>query len=155
MPRLAGRKAADMVADMQAFKTGQKDSTVMGRIAKGLTDAEIEAIAAWYAACAGGLVNVWVGWAVKAAGCAPELSETEDAPLEQPASVARIIRDNMVRARFFIGLILAQNEKSRREGVKDWMGWGALLHRPAIGWPVRSARPAGGRLPGCSGRRCW
>ena len=49
VPRLAGRKAADIVADMQAFKTGQKASTVMGRIAKGLTDAEVEAIAAWYA----------------------------------------------------------------------------------------------------------
>lgn len=49
VPRLAGRKAADIFADMQAFKTGQKASTVMGRIAKGLTDAEVEAIAAWYA----------------------------------------------------------------------------------------------------------
>ena len=49
VPRLAGRKAADIVADMQAFKTGQKASTVMDRIAKGLTDAEVEAIAAWYA----------------------------------------------------------------------------------------------------------
>jgi len=49
VPRLAGRKAADIVADMQAFKTGQKASTVMGRIAKGLTDAEVESIAAWYA----------------------------------------------------------------------------------------------------------
>jgi cytochrome subunit of sulfide dehydrogenase len=49
VPRLAGRPAADIVAQMQAFKTGQKPSTVMGRIAKGFTDAEVEAIAAWYA----------------------------------------------------------------------------------------------------------
>jgi cytochrome c553 len=49
VPRLAGRKAADIVADMQAFRTGQKASTVMGRIAKGLTDAQVEAIATWYA----------------------------------------------------------------------------------------------------------
>ena len=49
MPRLAGRKAADIVAEMRAFKTGEKPSTVMGRIAKGLTEAEVEAIAAWYA----------------------------------------------------------------------------------------------------------
>jgi sulfide dehydrogenase cytochrome subunit len=49
VPRLAGRKAADIVAQMQAFKTGEKASTVMGRIAKGFTDAEVEAIAAWYA----------------------------------------------------------------------------------------------------------
>jgi len=49
VPRLAGRKAADIVAQMQAFKAGQLPSTVMDRIAKGLTDAEVEAIAAWYA----------------------------------------------------------------------------------------------------------
>ena len=49
VPRLVGRQAADIVAQMQAFKTGQKPSTVMDRIAKGLTDAEVEAIAAWYA----------------------------------------------------------------------------------------------------------
>jgi cytochrome subunit of sulfide dehydrogenase len=49
VPRLAGRQAADIVAQMQAFKTGQKPSTVMDRIAKGLTDAEVEAIAAWHA----------------------------------------------------------------------------------------------------------
>jgi cytochrome c553 len=49
VPRLAGRKAADIVAAMRAFKTGEKASTVMGRIAKGFTDVEVEAIAAWYA----------------------------------------------------------------------------------------------------------
>jgi cytochrome c553 len=49
VPGLAGRKAADIVAEMRAFKSGEKPSTVMGRIAKGLTDAEVEAIAAWYA----------------------------------------------------------------------------------------------------------
>jgi cytochrome c553 len=49
VPRLAGRQAADIVAQMQAFKTGQKPSTVMDRIVKGLTDAEVEAIAAWHA----------------------------------------------------------------------------------------------------------
>jgi cytochrome c553 len=49
VPRLVGRQAADIVAQMQAFRTGQKPSTVMDRIAKGLTDAEVEAIAAWYA----------------------------------------------------------------------------------------------------------
>jgi cytochrome c553 len=49
VPRLAGRKAADIVAQMRAFRTGEKPATVMGRIAKGFSDAEIEAIAAWYA----------------------------------------------------------------------------------------------------------
>jgi cytochrome c553 len=50
VPRLVGRSAADLTAQMQAFKSGQKPSTVMGRIAKGYSDAELEAIAAWYAA---------------------------------------------------------------------------------------------------------
>jgi sulfide dehydrogenase cytochrome subunit len=49
VPRLAGRAAADIAAQMQAFKTGQRPATVMDRIARGLTDAEVEAIAAWYA----------------------------------------------------------------------------------------------------------
>jgi len=49
VPPLVGRHAADIVAQMLAFKSGQKPATVMDRIAKGFTDAEIEAIAAWYA----------------------------------------------------------------------------------------------------------
>jgi cytochrome c553 len=49
VPRLAGRAASDIVAQMQAFKSGQRPATVMDRIAKGLADAEIEAIATWYA----------------------------------------------------------------------------------------------------------
>ena len=49
VPRLIGRSAADIVAQMQAFKLGQKPSTVMDRIAKGFTDAEVQAIADWYA----------------------------------------------------------------------------------------------------------
>jgi cytochrome subunit of sulfide dehydrogenase len=50
VPRLIGRNAADVVTAMQAFKSGQLPSTVMGRIAKGFSDDEIKAIAAWYAA---------------------------------------------------------------------------------------------------------
>jgi len=34
---------------MQAFRSGQKPATVMDRIAKGFTDAEIQDIANWYA----------------------------------------------------------------------------------------------------------
>jgi sulfide dehydrogenase cytochrome subunit len=49
VPRLIGRSAADIVSQMQAFKTGQKQSTVMDRIAKGFTDPEVQAIAEWYA----------------------------------------------------------------------------------------------------------
>jgi cytochrome c553 len=50
IPRLAGRNAAELGAAMLAFKGGQRPSTVMGRIAKGFSDPEIEAIAQWYAA---------------------------------------------------------------------------------------------------------
>jgi cytochrome c553 len=49
IPRLAGRNAAEMVQQMQAFRDGQREATVMGRIANGFTDPEIQAIAAWYA----------------------------------------------------------------------------------------------------------
>jgi cytochrome subunit of sulfide dehydrogenase len=49
VPRLAGRDAAEIVAQMQAFRAGQRPATVMDRIAKGFSDAEIQAIAAWYA----------------------------------------------------------------------------------------------------------
>ena len=34
---------------MQAFRAGQRPATVMDRIAKGFSDAEVQAIAAWYA----------------------------------------------------------------------------------------------------------
>jgi len=49
VPRLVGRDANAIVAAMQAFRSGQIPSTVMDRIAKGFTDDEIKAIAAWYA----------------------------------------------------------------------------------------------------------
>jgi cytochrome subunit of sulfide dehydrogenase len=50
VPRLVGRDPAAMLAAMQAFRSGQLPSTVMDRIAKGFTDDEIKAIAAWYGA---------------------------------------------------------------------------------------------------------
>lgn len=49
VPPLAGRNPAEIVAAMQAFRSGQRAATVMDRIAKGFSDAEVEAIAAWYA----------------------------------------------------------------------------------------------------------
>jgi cytochrome c553 len=49
VPRLNGRDAGEIVTRMQAFRTGQQPSTVMDRIAKGYSDPEIAAIAAWYA----------------------------------------------------------------------------------------------------------
>ena len=47
--RLAGRDRAEIVKAMQNFRSGARAGTVMDRIAKGFTDDEIQAIAAWYA----------------------------------------------------------------------------------------------------------
>jgi len=49
VPRLIGREQAAIVRAMQEFRSGQRAGTVMDRIAKGFTDDEIQAIAAWYA----------------------------------------------------------------------------------------------------------
>jgi sulfide dehydrogenase cytochrome subunit len=48
--RLVGRPAALTVAALQAFRAGQRPATVMDRIAKGFSEDESAAIAAWYAA---------------------------------------------------------------------------------------------------------
>ncbi|HEX4408126.1 MAG TPA: c-type cytochrome [Xanthobacteraceae bacterium] len=50
LPPLTGRRASDIVSAMTAFRNGKRQATVMGRIAKGFSDSEIAAIAAWYAA---------------------------------------------------------------------------------------------------------
>ena len=46
---LAGRPAADTVAQMKAFKEGTRQATIMHQIAKGYSDAEIAAVAAYFA----------------------------------------------------------------------------------------------------------
>jgi cytochrome subunit of sulfide dehydrogenase len=46
---VAGRKASDIVAAMDAFRTGTRQATVMDRIAKGFTPDEMAAIATWWA----------------------------------------------------------------------------------------------------------
>jgi cytochrome subunit of sulfide dehydrogenase len=50
VPRLVGRPAAEIVLSMQAFRAGQRQPSVMDRIAKGFSESEIASIAAWYAA---------------------------------------------------------------------------------------------------------
>ena len=50
VPGLNGRDAAQIVAAMTEFRTGKRPTTVMDRIAKGFTDDETKAIAAWFAA---------------------------------------------------------------------------------------------------------
>ena len=48
-PSLAGRPAEEIVAALMQFRAGERAATVMDRIAKGFTDDEIRAIAAWFA----------------------------------------------------------------------------------------------------------
>jgi cytochrome c553 len=50
IPRLYGRDAADITKAMAGFRDGSLPATVMNRIAKGFTDEESRAIAAWLAA---------------------------------------------------------------------------------------------------------
>ena len=50
VPKINGRNADEMVTMMAQFRSGAKQSTVMGRIAKGFTDDEMRPIAAWLAA---------------------------------------------------------------------------------------------------------
>ena len=49
VPRLNGLDRAAIARAMQDFRSGARTATVMDRIAKGFSDAEIQAIAAWYA----------------------------------------------------------------------------------------------------------
>ena len=48
IPPLTGRPAAEIAEQMVAYKSGQRPGTIMDRIAKGFSDDEIRAIAAWY-----------------------------------------------------------------------------------------------------------
>ena len=50
VPRIRGRKPDEIVAVIAAFRSGERPSTVMGRIAKGFSEDEIRAIAVWLAA---------------------------------------------------------------------------------------------------------
>jgi len=48
VPPLAGRPAAEIASQMAEFKSGARKGTIMDRIAKGFSEEEIRAIAAWY-----------------------------------------------------------------------------------------------------------
>jgi cytochrome c553 len=50
MPSLAGRDKAEIVRYVSEFRDGKRPSTVMQQLAKGYTDAQIEAAAAYIAA---------------------------------------------------------------------------------------------------------
>ncbi len=46
---LAGMPREHIASQMRAFRDGQRPATVMRQIAKGYTDQQIDAIAAWFA----------------------------------------------------------------------------------------------------------
>ena len=50
MPALAGLPKESIVAQMRAFRDGSRPATVMHQIAKGYNDAQIDAIATYFAA---------------------------------------------------------------------------------------------------------
>jgi cytochrome subunit of sulfide dehydrogenase len=50
VPGLAGLPAPYLVEQMKAFKTGTRNATVMHQIAKGYSDAQVEQMAAYFAA---------------------------------------------------------------------------------------------------------
>lgn len=49
IPSLVGMPKEYQILQMQAFKSGSRPATVMHQITKGLTDAQIETIASYYA----------------------------------------------------------------------------------------------------------
>jgi cytochrome subunit of sulfide dehydrogenase len=50
MPGLAGRDPSELARLMLDFRSGKRQATVMHQIAKGYTDEQIEAIAAYFSA---------------------------------------------------------------------------------------------------------
>lgn len=50
IPSLNGKPADDFMSQMAAFRSGERRSTVMTRIAKGFTDEETRALADYFAA---------------------------------------------------------------------------------------------------------
>ena len=47
IPTIYGRPAADVIAALASFRSGERAATVMNRIAPGFSDSETRAIAAW------------------------------------------------------------------------------------------------------------
>ncbi len=50
MESLAGKPKDDLLKKMLDFKTGKKPATIMHQLSKGYTDAELEQLAAYFAA---------------------------------------------------------------------------------------------------------
>lgn len=50
LPSLAGQPKVALLSSLQAFKAGTRPATVMHQLAKGYSDAQIEALATYFAA---------------------------------------------------------------------------------------------------------
>jgi len=50
VPSLAGSQRAETILKMQEFKSGKRQGTIMPQLAKGYTDEQIAALAAYFAA---------------------------------------------------------------------------------------------------------
>ena len=50
LPSLAGMRKEKIVADLKAFRSGERPATVMHQLARGYTDAQIERVADYFAA---------------------------------------------------------------------------------------------------------
>lgn len=50
IPRLAGMERESFIAAMEAFKSGERDNTIMGRLAPAYSTQDIEALADYFAA---------------------------------------------------------------------------------------------------------
>ncbi|MBI5107638.1 MAG: c-type cytochrome [Rhodocyclales bacterium] len=50
VPGLAGQPASHIATQMKAFKAGTRPATIMHQLAKGYSDAQIDQLAAWFAA---------------------------------------------------------------------------------------------------------
>ena len=50
MPNLAGQQRTHLMQQMQDFKTGKRPATIMHQLAKGYTDEQIDALAAYFSA---------------------------------------------------------------------------------------------------------
>jgi len=50
LPPLAGMPAGYLGAQLRAFRDGKRPATVMHQLAKGYSDPQIDALAAWFAA---------------------------------------------------------------------------------------------------------
>jgi cytochrome c553 len=49
IPAIAGREAPELLAAMEAFRSGSRPATVMDRIMKGFAPDEMKALADWWA----------------------------------------------------------------------------------------------------------